>query len=102
MNRDDIINKISLARNNAKLSARALSQLIDMNENYINRLENKRDFLPSLEVFLKIIEACNLTPDQFFYYDMKAYNKDIEIIRLLKNTSEDKKNAIISLLQKDN
>ena len=102
MNRDDIINKISLARNNAKLSARALSQLIDMNENYINRLENKRDFLPSLEVFLKIIEACNLTPDQFFYYDMTAYNKDIEIIRLLKNTSEDKKNAIISLLQKDN
>jgi len=102
MNRDDIINKISLARSNAKLSARALSQIIDMNENYINRLENKRDFLPSLEVFLKIIEACNLTPDQFFYYDMKAYNKDIEIIKLLKNTSEEKKNAIISLLQKDN
>ncbi len=102
MNREDIINKISMARNNAKLSARALSQIIDMNENYINRLENKRDFLPSLEVFIKIIEACNLTPDQFFYYDMKAYNKDLEIIKLLKNTSEDKKNAIISLLQKDN
>ena len=60
MNRDDIINKISLARSNAKLSARALSQIIDMNENYINRLENKRDFLPSLEVFIKIVEACNL------------------------------------------
>ena len=76
--------------------------MIDMNENYINRLENKRDFLPSLEVFLKIIEACNLTPDQFFYYDMKAYSKDIDIIKLLKNTSEDKKNAVIALLQKDN
>lgn len=101
MNREDIINKISIARNNANLSARALSQIIDMNENYINRLENKRDFLPSLEVFLKIIEACNLTPDQFFYYDMKAYNKDVEIIKLLKNTSEEKKNAIISLLQND-
>lgn len=99
MDREEIINKISQARNNANLSARALSQLIDMNENYINRLENKRDFLPSLEVFLKIIEACNLTPDQFFYYDMKAYNKDIEIIKLLRNTSEDKKNAIIALLQ---
>lgn len=102
MNREDIINKISMARNNANLSARALSQIIDMNENYINRLENKRDFLPSLEVFMKIIEACNLTPDQFFYYDMKAYNKDLEIIKLLKNTSEEKKNAVISLLQKDN
>lgn len=102
MDKEQIINKISQARNNANLSARALSQMIDMNENYINRLENKRDFLPSLEVFLKIIEACNLTPDQFFYYDMKAYNKDIDIIKLLKNTSEDKKNAIITLLQKDN
>ena len=84
MNRDDIINKISLARSNAKLSARALSQIIDMNENYINRLENKRDFLPSLEVFIKIVEACNLTLDQFYYYDMKAYNKDIEIIISIK------------------
>lgn len=102
MNSEDIINKISMARNNANLSARELSQIIDMNENYINRLENKRDFLPSLEVFMKIIEACNLTPDQFFYYDMKAYNKDLAIIKLLKNTSEEKKNAIISLLQKDN
>ena len=102
MNRDDIINRISIARNNAKLSARALSQIIDMNENYINRLENKRDFLPSLEVFIKIVEACNLTLDQFFYYDMKAYNKDIEIIKLLKNTSNEKKSAIIALLQKDN
>ncbi len=99
MDREQIINKISQARNNANLSARALSQMIDMNENYINRLENKRDFLPSLEVFLKIIEACSLTPDQFFYYDMKAYYKDIDIIRLLKNTSEDTKNAIITLLQ---
>ena len=102
MNKDEIINKISMARSNANLSARALSQIIDMNENYINRLENKRDFLPSLEVFLKIIEACNLTPDQFFYYDMKAYSKDIEIIKLLKNTSDDKKKAVITLLQKDN
>lgn len=101
MNREDIIDKISMARTSANLSARALSQIIDMNENYINRLENKRDFLPSLEVFLKIIEACNLTPDQFFYYDMKAYNKDIDIIKLLRNTSEEKKNAIIALLQKD-
>ena len=102
MDKEEIINKISMARSNANLSARALSQMIDMNENYINRLENRRDFLPSLEVFLKIIEACNLTPDQFFYYDMKAYNKDIDIIKLLRNTSEDKKNAVIALLQKDN
>ena len=99
MNREDIINKISVARNNANLSARALSQMIDMNENYINRLENKRDFLPSLEVFMKIIEACNLSPVEFFYYDMKAYTKDVEIINLLKNTTDDKKNAIIALLQ---
>ena len=54
MNREDIIDKISMARTSANLSARALSQIIDMNENYISRLENKRDFLPSLEVFLKI------------------------------------------------
>jgi len=100
MNREEIINRISMARTKLNLSARALSQIVGLNHGYINRLESKKDFLPSLEVFLKIVETCNLTPDQFFYYDMDAYNKDMEIIKLLKNTDNDKKNAIITLLQK--
>lgn len=102
MNKQKIIERISEARTNAKLSARELSQMIGMNCNYINRLENKGEFAPSLDVLLNIIEACNLTTEQFFYYDLQAYAKDLEIIKLLKTTSNDRKNAVITLLQKDN
>ena len=64
--KQDIIIRISRARTNANLSARALSQKIEMNDGYINRLESKKDFLPSVEVLLKIIDVCELTIEEFF------------------------------------
>ena len=84
MEREDIIKKISIARTNANLSARALSQKIEMNDGYINRLESKKDFLPSVEVLIKIIEACNMSVEQFFYNDFLNYEKDMKILNLLK------------------
>ena len=100
MDKQEIIKRISQIRINANLSARALSQKIDMNDGYINRLEYKKDFLPSIEVLLKIIEECGITTEQFFYYDIDEYEKDFEIIKLLKNVSEEEKNAIITLLKR--
>lgn len=100
MTREDIIAKISIARTNANLSARALSLKIEMNDGYINRLESKKDFLPSVEVLLKIIEACGMNEEQFFYHDIFSYEKDLKIIELLKHTSDKEKDAIITLLER--
>lgn len=86
--KQDIIIRISRARNNANLSARALSQKIDMNDGYINRLESKKDFLPSLDVLLKIINVCGLTCEEFFYENSRDYAKDKEIIKLLSSVDE--------------
>lgn len=66
MDKIEIINRISYLRTRANLSARALSQKIEMNDGYINRLEAKKDFLPSVEVLLRIIEACGSTTEEFF------------------------------------
>lgn len=101
MNKDELIERISQARINAKLSARALSQMVNMNDGYINRLESKKDFLPSAEVLLNIIEACGMSEEQFFYHDMFGYEKDIEIIKLFSGLSSKKKEAIITLIKKD-
>lgn len=100
MEREEIIKKISIARANANLSARALSQKIEMNDGYINRLESKKDFLPSVEVLLKIIEACNMSVEQFFYNDFLSYEKDMKIINLLNRVSDREKDAIITLLER--
>ena len=45
MDKNEIINRINIIRNKANLSARALSQKVELNDGYINRLESKKDFL---------------------------------------------------------
>ena len=75
MKKEEIINRISIARTNAKLSARALSKEAGLNDGYINRLESKKDFLPSMEAFIEIVEACGMSLEQFFYHDLSAYNQ---------------------------
>ena len=94
----DIIERIGYFRNKAKLSQKALSIDIDMNIGYINRLECKKDFLPSVEVLLNIIKACGITEEEFFYEDMHNYESDKEILKKLKELPTDKREALLRLL----
>ena len=100
MNNLDIITRIGIAREKANLSARALSQKIEMNDGYINRLESKKDFLPSMEVMLKIIEACGMTEEEFFYHNIHEFKEDMQLIDEFKNIGQEKKEAILTLLKK--
>ena len=99
MNKLDIITRIGYFRTKAKLSQKALSMDIDMNIGYINRLECKRDFLPSLEVLLKIIDVCGITVEEFFYSDIENYEQDKQILEKLKSLSRDKREALLNLLK---
>ncbi len=100
MNKDEVVERISALRTKARLSARDLSLKIGKNAAYISRLESKNDsFEPSVSALLEIISACNSTECEFFYYDIKAYSKDKEIIELLKTVSPEKKDLIIKLLK---
>ena len=100
MDRNEIILRIGQIRNRANLSARALSQRINLNDGYINRLESKKDFLPTVEVLLRIIEVCNSTPAEFFYYDIDAYKKDEQLIDVFKGIDDDRKNGLLMFLKK--
>lgn len=100
MNKDGVVERISMMRVKAGLSARDLSLRIGKNSAYISRLESKTDsFEPSVSALLDIIAACDSTECEFFYYDPLAYARDKEIIELLKNASPLKKDAIICLLK---
>lgn len=95
----EIIDRISYIRTRANLSARELSLRIGKNESYINRLEYRKNFEPSISVINDIIEACGSSQEEFYYYDIEAFNKDKEIIELLKSVNDKKKQAIIDLLK---
>lgn len=98
MNGKEIIDRIGYFRTKAKLSQKALSSDIDMNIDYINRLESKKDFLPSLDVLLKIIDACGITVEEFFYSDIQNYEEDKQILCKLKELPLDKREALLKLL----
>ena len=99
MDKMDIIERVGYFRTKAKLSQKALSIDIDMNIGYINRLECKKDFLPSVEVLLKIIKACGITVEEFFYDDYQNYEQDKEILAKLKDLPRDKREALLNLLR---
>lgn len=96
MDRTEIIERIGYIRVKAKLTQKALSAAIDMNPSYINRLESKKDFLPSLEVLMKIIETCGSTPEEFFYCDIHEYERDKELIKTLRNLPDDIRGFILN------
>ncbi|MBQ7327711.1 MAG: helix-turn-helix transcriptional regulator [Clostridia bacterium] len=100
MDLNDIITRISQLRTRAGLSARELSLRIGKNEAYINRLEYKRNFEPSITVINDIAEACGSSLEEFFYYDIMQYKADKQIIDLLKRVPDQKKQAWIELLSK--
>lgn len=110
MNIKEVILRISQIRSNANLSARKLSLDIGKNSAYISRLESSDDsFEPSVSALLEIIDACGITPAQFFYDKVDEYKSDMELLDLLKtdkdllalikNADKNKKQAIIDLLK---
>lgn len=96
MDRNEIIGRIGYIRTRAKLTQKALSTAIGMNFNYINRLESQKDFLPSLEVLIKIIEVCGSTPEEFFYRDIAEYERDMELSEKIKNLPDEVKAFVLN------
>ena len=96
MDKVEKINRIGYIRVRAKLTQKALSYAIGMNPSYINRLESKKDFLPSLEVLLKIIEVCGSTEEEFFSHDIAEYERDKELMEKIKSLPEDIKGWVLN------
>ena len=88
MDKNEIISRIGYFRNKAKLSQKALSIEID----------SKKDFLPSLDVLLKIIKACGVTVEEFFYEDIYNHREDKYILSKLKELPYEKREALLKLL----
>ena len=98
MELNDLIERISLIRTRAKLSARKLSLAIGKNAGYIHMLETNRNFAPTFETFMAILDVCGSSTEEFFYYSIHSYERDKKIIEKLKPVSDDKKDAVLKLL----
>ena len=99
MDLQEIIARISLLRVRAGVSARELSLRIGKNEAYINRLEYRKNFNPSITVIDDIAKACHSSIEEFFYYEINQYKIDKKIIDLLRKAKPEIKQAIIDILE---
>ncbi len=61
-------------------------------------LETNKNFAPTFETLLEILDVCNTTVEEFFYYSIPAYQQDKQIIEKLQSVSLDKKEALLKLI----
>lgn len=94
----EIIERISHIRTKYGMSARELSLSIGKNPSYINRLEYRKDFEPTIGVINDILEVCNSSFEEFFYENMDEYQTDKQLLNLIKKLPNDKKESLIKLL----
>lgn len=95
----DIIDRIAFFRTQKNLSARELSLRIDKHEGYINKLESLDFNLPT-SVLLEIIEALEISPEEFFADNYQTFKKDEELLSLIKSLPQSKKDSLITFIKK--
>ena len=95
----EILNRLGYIRNEAKLSARELSEMICMSSQYVAQLERGRIKL-TINKLLQILEACKCPIERFFSSNIEEYNVNDELTSLIENLPIEKKNNIIEFLKK--
>ena len=93
-----LINRLGMMRARAGLSARELSGRIGKCATYIAKFDNGDLALPS-EVLLDAIQACNSTPEEFFFEDIANYKEAKELFEIYKVLSPENKARVIDLMK---
>lgn len=78
------------------VSAREMSLACDLSLSYINNIENMRN-MPSMENFLRICSYFEITPSEFFDFELEAPEKLNELHRLEKRLNESQLDTLLSV-----
>lgn len=95
----DIGQRLGYFRTQKGFSARELSQMIDKNDSYINRIENNKTEIP-ISVLFEVFSVLNVSPQEFFAENYRTYKSDEELRNLIKGLPQDKKKSLIEFLKK--
>lgn len=99
MNYKDILFRIGYFRNKNNLSARETSLQLGYSESFINRIERETVEL-KVSTLLQFMNICNITPEEFFYYKPENYEKDKELLEIIKSLSNENKNSLIDIAKR--
>ena len=99
MTTEEIVQRISFFRTSKNLSARELSLMLGKHQAYIAKLESY-DFNLTSQTLLEILDALDLSPEDFFCLGTDFTPKSKEIIKLFNNLSAPNKETVMDLLRK--
>ena len=99
MNKKDVLARVGYVRNQAGLSQRELSLRMGMSHQYISKVERGMIGL-SVEKLLDILLICNFPLEKFFYEKPEEYEKDKELLTLIKALPAEKKSSLIAFIKK--
>lgn len=86
-------------REQKNVSAREMSLAIGQNENYINGIENKKNY-PSMDNFFYICEYLGVTPSEFFAVEVPAPARLKELLAAAERLPAADIDLLISLAKK--
>ena len=89
--------RLTELRMTKNISARDMSLSIGQSANYINSIENKRNF-PSMQVFFYICDYFGISPMEFFDFDAKSPTKLKELTDKMKSLSNEQLSLIENLI----
>lgn len=96
--------RLQQLRDLKQVSAREMSLDIGQNSNYINHIENKKNF-PTMQNFFYICQYLNVTPEEFFSTNKvnpEKANKLCKDIEMLNESQLDTLEKIIDEFKKSN
>lgn len=88
--------RLARLRTQKGVSAREMSLSLGQADNYINSIENKKNF-PSMQSFFYICEYLHVTPQQFFDMDVAHPAKVDELVEAVKGLSGEQLDSLITL-----
>ena len=98
MDEKDFSMRLAKLRTKKNVSAREMSLSIGQNQGYINHIESGQG-TPSLSGIFYICEYLDITPSQFFDFDLKNPEKLNKINEYLKKLNDKQLNALEMFLK---
>ena len=96
---DDFISeRLTALRLSKDISARDMSISIGQNENYINRIENKKA-MPSMQGFFYICEYLKISPMEFFDNGVRNPEKLNDLISDLKTLNDEQLATVTAVVK---
>ena len=93
-----VCNRLAALRSKVNLSARDMSLTLGQGQGYINNIENGKNF-PSMKSFYYICDFMHISPKDFFDDGTKNPEKLNEVIKDLKDLSDEQLEKISAIIK---